>query len=292
MTSVKPLPAAVAGYSSLVRYDTPILITSVNPFGQTDAATNNAARSRTNKSGADVSASAREEEKVNISPTADILNSILPPREWTDDGSLWVQYVSSTPATRTELVALTAELDQRLADRRARDTGVCPIREELYSQCFDELIRQVTIHCSERGLLLVRVRDELRLTIATYQTLYESAIAFGMRKALVAEQSRVDMTTRTAMCESAIRELQRTKEDILAKTDALVARETARRVEESQRHRNEVEGLVKLNSQLKKELETILQIPTSSASSNSNKIIQIILLLLQQNHNKIKLKKI
>jgi len=29
--------------------------------------------------------------------TEDILNSILPPKEWTEDDQLWVQYVSSHP---------------------------------------------------------------------------------------------------------------------------------------------------------------------------------------------------
>ena len=42
----------------------------------------------------------------------------------------------------------------------------------------DELIRQVTINCAERGLLLLRVRDEIRMTIAAYQTLYESRSGF------------------------------------------------------------------------------------------------------------------
>jgi dynein light intermediate chain len=40
----------------------------------------------------------------------------------------------------------------------------------------------------ERGLLMLRVRDELRMTLMAYQTLYESSIAFGIRKALKAEQ--------------------------------------------------------------------------------------------------------
>ena len=31
-------------------------------------------------------------------------------------------------------------------------------------------------------------RDELRMTLHAYQTLYESSIAFGIRKALQAEQ--------------------------------------------------------------------------------------------------------
>ena len=51
----------------------------------------------------------------------------------------------------------------------------------------------MTINCAERGLLLLRVRDEIRMTIAAYQTLYESSVAFGMRKALQAEQGKADM---------------------------------------------------------------------------------------------------
>ena len=37
------------------------------------------------------------------------------------------------------------------------------MREELYSQCFDEIIRQITLNCVERGNQLVRVRDEARM---------------------------------------------------------------------------------------------------------------------------------
>ena len=109
--------------------------------------------------------------------TEEILNSILPPREWTEGGQLWVQSVSSTPATRLDVINLQEQLDIRLQQRQARETGICPVRRELYSQCFgetaclmcstlivsvcvcvwlDELIRQVTIECAERGLLLLR----------------------------------------------------------------------------------------------------------------------------------------
>lgn len=60
-------------------------------------------------------------------------------------------------------------VDVRICSTQARETGICPVREELYAQCFDELIREVTINCAERGLLLLRVRDEMRMTIAAYQ---------------------------------------------------------------------------------------------------------------------------
>lgn len=52
-----------------------------------------------------------------------------------------MQYVSPTPATRIDVINLQDELDKKLQERQSRETGICPIREELYSQAFDELIR-------------------------------------------------------------------------------------------------------------------------------------------------------
>jgi dynein light intermediate chain len=67
--------------------------------------------------------------------------------------------VLSTPATKIEVIQLHEELEKRLINRQAREIGLCPVREELFDQCFDETIRQITIDCRQRGLLLVRVRD-------------------------------------------------------------------------------------------------------------------------------------
>ena len=122
--------------------------------------------------------------------TRDVLNSILPPREFTQDGQDYVQHVSTAAAPRTDVIKLQQELDRMLEERKARATGICPVRSELYAQCFDEIIRQVTIDCSARGLLLVRVRDELRTTIAAYQALYESATTWGMKKATAVEAGK------------------------------------------------------------------------------------------------------
>jgi len=66
------------------------------------------------------------------------------------------------------------ELDTTLAERQARETGICAVREHLYQQCFDELIREITLDGPERGLLLMRVRDEVRMTIDAFKTLYDS----------------------------------------------------------------------------------------------------------------------
>jgi dynein light intermediate chain len=50
-----------------------------------------------------------------------------------------------------DVARLRELLDQKLMERQARESGICPVREELFSQCFDEIIRQVTLSEPERG---------------------------------------------------------------------------------------------------------------------------------------------
>lgn len=50
--------------------------------------------------------------------TEEILNTILPPKEWEEDGQLWRQEVSTTPATRLDVVNLQEQLDMRLQQRQ------------------------------------------------------------------------------------------------------------------------------------------------------------------------------
>ena len=44
-------------------------------------------------------------------------------REWTEEGQLWVQYVSSTPATRLDVINLQEKLDQQLQQRQVGHTA-------------------------------------------------------------------------------------------------------------------------------------------------------------------------
>jgi len=61
------------------------------------------------------------------------------------------------------------------------------------SEVFDELIRQVTLEQPERGYLLVRVREEIRLTINAHLEMHRSTLAFGQEKLNIAESSARDM---------------------------------------------------------------------------------------------------
>ena len=202
---------------------------------------------------------------TSISQTEDILNSILPPREWTEEGQLWVQYVSSTPATRLDVINMQEQLDRKLQQRHARETGICPIREELYAQCFDEVIRQVTINCAERGLLLLRVRDEIRMTIAAYQTLYESSIAFGMRKALVAEHKKAEMLHKLKQLQAEKDDLKRQVNELTDRCNLVKERESERRSHDVAKHEEEVNKYKKMNEQWKIQIEAILTAPPHCA---------------------------
>ena len=118
------------------------------------------------------------EQKSGLTQTEDILNSILPPREWTEDGQLWVQVslraqvageilwtdplrvrstflapqqpvlTSSTCRRGWTSICSSARCDEQSYSLyfrqsvtrvpQARETGICPVREELYAQCFGE----------------------------------------------------------------------------------------------------------------------------------------------------------
>jgi dynein light intermediate chain len=197
-------------------------------------------------------------EKAGTTRNEDYLNSILPPREYTENGQLWVRYVSPTPATRVDVINLQDDLDLKLQSKQARETGICPIREELYSQCFDELIRQITINCAERGFLLVRVRDELKMTIQAYQTLYESSIAYGMRKALMAEQKKNEMQTSITQLKQGCDDLEQQVQQLDQSIIDMVKKDEEDRAREQKAHDDQVEYLKALNQDYKKELEDLL----------------------------------
>uniref|UniRef100_A0A0X3NP39 Inner dynein arm light chain n=1 Tax=Schistocephalus solidus TaxID=70667 RepID=A0A0X3NP39_SCHSO len=249
---------------SLVKYDTPVLVTKnydkksptapilkSNPLATVEAGP-------VPGSGQKGCPPPNPCESKTTQQTDEILNSILPPREWSENGQLWIQRVSSTPATRLDVVNLQEELDRRLQQRQARETGICPVRRELYSQVFDELIRQVTINCAERGLLLLRVRDEIRMTIAAYQTLYESSVAFGMRKALQAEQGKADLDKRILELEQEKRDLERQVNELKAKCEQIEKRAAEQRQVEEKKHQDEIQFLKRNNQQLKTQLDGIM----------------------------------
>ncbi|KAG9403181.1 28 kDa inner dynein arm light chain, axonemal [Aphanomyces cochlioides] len=134
----------------------------------------------------------------------EILKAMLPSREWRDEHGKWQQNVSMTPSSRAQ-----EHLAAQLTKEQAKKLGICANRERLHAQLFDEIIRQVTLACPERGLLLLRVRDEMHMTIDAYQALYNTSLSFGVRKTVLAEEGTQAIETRTQALEAEIAHLQR-----------------------------------------------------------------------------------
>ena len=189
----------------------------------------------------------------------DILNAILPPREWVESGKHYIQYVSHQPASRVDVARLREMLDQKLMERQARESGICPVREELFSQCFDEIIRQVTLSEPERGLLLLRVRDEIKMTIAAYQTLYQSSVTFAMRKQLQAEHGKADLEKTIEQLESKKTKLENKVQELKSKIDAIEKRNKERKEVEIKKREQEVEFLKYQEGHLSKFLKQVAE---------------------------------
>ncbi|CEM08837.1 unnamed protein product [Vitrella brassicaformis CCMP3155] len=228
---------------SLVKYDSPLELGPA-PAGQQPGAAKTAAAK---KSGAGLKAQLGKRvqlPQLESKPSPeDLLHAILPPREWLETNRHYIQYVSSTPATRLDVIQLQEALDQRLMERQARESGICPVREELYAQTFDELIRQVTINGPERGLLLLRVRDDIRMTIAAYQTLYGSSVTFGTRKQLQSEQGKSETEQMIDELEAQRQQLEAKVVELRNKCEAVERRETERQQILKRKRQEEIDFL-------------------------------------------------
>ncbi|XP_014205884.1 axonemal dynein light intermediate polypeptide 1 [Copidosoma floridanum] len=245
-TSERMIPSM----DTLVKYDNPVAVTT-RPEKAKEQGPSKAGPSACKLQSTAVSPDVRKE-------TMEVLNAILPSQEWEDEGQIWKQQVSSTPATRIDVINLQEQLDMKLQARQARETGICPVRRELYTQCFDEIIRQVTINCAERGSLLLRVRDEIQMTMTAYQTLYQSSIAFGMRKALQAEQGKEDLINTAEELKLQKAELEKTVAELRQRFDQTERRATELREAEEKKYTEEIQFLKKTNQQLKTQLEGII----------------------------------
>lgn len=154
-----------------------------------------------------------------------------------------MQYSSKEPASRLDVISLQEQLDKKLGERKARESGICPVREELYAQCFDELIRHVTLDGPERGLLLMRTRDEIRMTIDAYKTLFTSSVTFGIKKQLRAEQGIPELEAAVAELETDKAALELEVFEIRSKLDIIEKREAERKNADDKRRKEELDFL-------------------------------------------------
>ena len=227
--------------NSLVKYDTPYLISStknnkktLEDLKESEEDANTYLRNIINKDD--------DESLIGFKYSVkDALNRLLPPKKITDKDQEWVQYVTCTPVAKSDVVNLQENLERRLQTEQARETGICPIREKLYTECFDELIRQITLNCLERGILLTRIKKELNMTVNSYQSLYESSIAYGIRTLLLAEEEKKKLGDEISKIEKECEDLEVEIQEIDFKIKEHKENDDKNRKEAKLRHIEEIE---------------------------------------------------
>jgi dynein light intermediate chain len=78
------------------------------------------------------------------------------------------------------------------------------------------------------------------MTISAYETLYESSIAYGVRKALIAEQRKIDLDQKLKELQSNKRDLQQQVENLKNTIEMTQQRALEKREQEEKLHAEEV----------------------------------------------------
>mmetsp|Transcript_21769 Transcript_21769/g.43705 ORF Transcript_21769/g.43705 Transcript_21769/m.43705 type:complete len:241 (-) Transcript_21769:274-996(-) len=167
-----------------------------------------------------------------------LLSKLLPQRVWMERGNLHVAYVSSTPATTAEVKLIEQRLDSRLKKTGAHTVGICKLRTKLHEQCFDEIIRHVTITCAARGILLKRIHEEIRARISKYEDLYESSNSYGVRSFLRGSSQKEVMRNRVALLEKEIEQLEKAIDREMVTREKREADFKAQTLEEDEKHKS------------------------------------------------------
>lgn len=148
-----------------------------------------------------------------------------------------------------------------MKSRGARETGICNIREELYSECLDELIRQVTIECLQRGELLNHIKEQMKETINYYQKLYESTMSYSMRLVLREQNKKKKLEMREQTLNMEIENLRKAIEDKKGEIDEKTIRFEEEMTDMKDTHDELVRTMKDGIERKKKDLNVILTTP-------------------------------
>lgn len=187
----------------------------------------------------------------------EVINSIFPPIEFTDENVLYTQSVSISAVTKSDVQKLKTQLENLLHARKARMTGVCLIRSEIYAQLFDEIVRQVTVDNNARGRLLVRVRDHYRMTLNAYKELYETTLDWGNRKNMQVQQGMDDLRAYNKELLERRRTLELQANDLQIKLDALEKKLAENKSLREKDHQDEIAFLKKQGQMTKAQIDMI-----------------------------------
>ncbi|KAJ1447238.1 axonemal dynein light chain [Pelagophyceae sp. CCMP2097] len=147
-------------------------------------------------------------------------------------------------APRLAVHDLQKHLDDRLQHEQAKAQGICPVRGGIYAETFDKLIVQVEDESPELGLIVSRVRNQLKMTLGCFHELHRS----GTSEAIASDATVAELSDRHDALEA----------EILRKKLAVAALgQEMRRIELAASHARAVDELL-----MRKQLEALQQSST------------------------------
>ena len=135
---------------------------------------------------------------------------------------------------------------------------MCPERHELYKDCFDEVVLELTNIDPDEGALLSRIRDELNMTSDAYKKLYESSVSFGLTKAIEARHQNEKLHDKIDEILQEKMVLLDQNEYLKRKLSVVQKDEEKKREREMSRYKLELRRLKNRNEQIKRGLEHCL----------------------------------
>ena len=191
----------------------------------------------------------------------DFLDQILPPKKFSDGTLDYVQHVSTQPSSRSDIINLEEQLDNLIKTKKARLTGIDPIKSQLFDECFNEVIRQVAIDSTERASLLISIRDEIKESINGYEKQYESITAHSIRSAIYREQNKNALKQENEKLEAEIKAFEEKITDLKKRAEDAEANDAAETAAKKQEHLDKLAALRAENAAIRKKLEEYLVSP-------------------------------
>jgi dynein light intermediate chain len=187
-----------------------------------------------------------------------VIAKICPPRQWRSRGQLLRQNVSGKIPTRKDVLTLKekAEVEFRSYKDIITEDGLCQVRRKLNGKILDEVIRQVSVQCMERGHLLIQIRDEYYHQFDSYERVFYSLIAFAIRKILTAKNNSSVLRGKIQAVTEEIYELERINAEFPQALEFYMNKFNEEQLEDDNIFDEEYNRLLHLNGQLKNLLLT------------------------------------
>ena len=165
--------------------------------------------------------------------------------------------VSHEAPNHDSVEELAKRLELLIAERKCKLEGVCEIRNELYMEAFNELIRQITIDCPERGLFLASIRDEIAYSLSAFEELYDNSIGFNSKRQLSGDEGVDELTKRKEDLQRSLNEFKNKKIALTKELENLQAKQAEVETEDIKEKEQEIDFLKAQNQNLESFLQHV-----------------------------------